>query len=123
MDFRQKHNMAYYNQMLRADKKKGNHKHNNQKNVSFTKQDVNLKDYLYVPEGWETFIYTIYFLLIPYIFGSIFLFITVANSNFDSYKLMDTSSFFIVWAIGYEITATIALIGILVMYLQYDEDD
>jgi len=33
------------------------------------------------------------------------------------------AAFFIVWAIGYEIVATLMLIGILVMFLKYDEDE
>jgi hypothetical protein len=114
------HNMLYYNQMLRADQKKKSVK--KQKTKSFAKKEINLKDYLYVPDGFETLLYTLYFVLIPYIIGSIFLFITIAGVDVDNFKLLDMSSFFIVWAIGYEIVATLLLISLLVMFLKHDGD-
>nr|WP_321268440.1 hypothetical protein [uncultured Sulfurimonas sp.] len=116
----EQHNMIYYNQILRADKKKKKAK--KQKNSSFSKKEINLKDYLYVVEGLEPLIYTLYFVCIPYIMGLIFLFFTIAGADFSNFKLLDVSAFFIVWAIGYEIVATLLLISIFVMYLKYDED-
>lgn len=121
MEFdKDQHNMLYYNQMLRADQKKKSVK--KQKTKSFAKKEINLKDYLYVPDGFETLLYTLYFVLIPYIIGSIFLFITIAGVDVDNFKLLDMSSFFIVWAIGYEIVATLLLISLLVMFLKHDGD-
>jgi hypothetical protein len=117
------HNMIYYNQILRADKKKNQANKLKKKNQSFTKQEVNLKDYLYVPEGMEIFVYTIYFISIPYFVGAVFLFFSVAGGDFANFKLLNMSAFFIVWAIGYEIVASILLISILVMFLKYDEDE
>jgi len=122
MEFeREQHNMVYYNQLLRADKKKTRTK--KKKSESFAKQEVNFKDYLYVPDGLEPFVYAIYFVVIPYVVGAIFLFFTIAGADFSNYKLLDMSAFFIVWIIGYEIVATIMLIGILIMFLKYDDDD
>ncbi|WP_294966879.1 hypothetical protein [Sulfurimonas sp.] len=121
MEFdKDQHNMLYYNQMLRADQKKKAVK--KKKPKSFAKKEINLKDYLYVPDGLEPLLYTLYFVLIPYIIGSVFLFTTIAGANFDNFKLLDMSSFFIVWAIGYEIVATLLLISILVMFLKHDGD-
>ena len=114
------HNMIYYNQILRSDKKKQHIK--KKKSISFAKKEVNLKDYLYVPDGLEPILYTVYFVLIPYITGAIFLFFTIAGADFSNFKLLNTAAFFIVWAIGYEIVATLLLISILVMYLKHDED-
>ena len=114
------HNMIYYNQILRADQKKKSTK--KKKPTSFAKKEVNFKDYLYVPDGLEPVVYTIYFVLIPYIVGSIFLFFTIAGADVDNFKLLDMSAFFIVWAIGYEIVATLILISILVMFLKHDGD-
>jgi len=116
----EQHNMIYYNQILRADKKKNSTK--KKKTTSFGKKEVNFKDYLYVPDGLETLVYTLYFVFIPYIAGVIFLFFTIAGADYSNFKLLDMSAFFIVWAIGYEIVATLLLISILVMYLRYDED-
>jgi hypothetical protein len=114
------HNMIYYNQILRSDKKKQGTK--KKKSTSFAKKEVDFKDYLYVPDGLEPLIYTIYFVFIPYVFGAIFLFFTIAGADFDNFKLLNMSAFFIVWAIGYEIVATLLLISILVMFLKHDED-
>ncbi|EDZ61279.1 hypothetical protein SMGD1_0298 [Sulfurimonas gotlandica GD1] len=114
------HNMIYYNQILRAEQKKKSPK--KKKPTSFTKQEVNFKDYLYVPEGLEPLIYTFYIVGIPYLVGTIFLFFTIAGADFANFKLLDVSAFFIVWAIGYEITATLLLISIFVMFLKHDGD-
>jgi len=115
------HNMAYYNQILRADKKKKNvHK---KKSASFAKQEVDFSDYLYVPEGLEPLVYTIYFVVIPYIVGLIFLFFAIAGSDWENFKLVKISAFFIVWIIGYEIVATVILFSIFIMFLKYDNDD
>ncbi|WP_324172741.1 hypothetical protein [Sulfurimonas sp.] len=93
------------------------------KTQSFAKQEVNFKDYLYIPNGWEPVLYVVYFLLILYVIGAIFLFFSIAGADFANFKLLNMASFFIVWIIGYEIVATILLIRILVMFLKYDEDD
>ena len=104
------HNMVYYNQILRADKKKKTTK--KKKSTSFTKQEVNLKDYLFLPSGLEPILYTVYLVIIPYVVGAIFLFFTVAGADFENFKLLDMTTFFVVWAIGYEIVAVLILIGI-----------
>jgi len=122
MEFeREQHNMVYYNQILRADSKKKRVKR--KKSKGFAKQEVNFKDYLYVPEDWEFFIYSAYFIVIPYIVGAIFLFFTVAGADLSNFKLLNMTAFLIVWIIGYEIVGTLSLIGIVVMFLKYDEDD
>ncbi len=122
MEFeREQHNMIYYNQILRSDKKKDRTK--KKKAKGFAKQEVNFKDYLYVPEGMEFFVYGLYTILIPYITGAIFLFFTIAGADFANFKLLNMSAFFIVWIIGYEIVATVMLIGILIMFLKYEEDE
>ncbi len=122
MEFdREEHNMVYYNQILRSDKKKKIKK--KKKAQSFAKQEVNFKDYLYIPDGWEPVLYAVYFVLIPYVIGAIFLFLTIAGADFANFKLLNMAAFFIVWIIGYEIVATVLLIAILIMFLKYDDDE
>ncbi len=116
-----RHNMAYYNQILRADKKKKNVK--KKKSASFAKKEVDFSDYLYVPEGLEPVVYTIYFVLIPYIAGLIFLFFAIAGSDWENFKLVEISAFFIVWIIGYEIVATVILLCIFIMFLRYEDNE
>ena len=116
-------NMYYYNQILNAERNKKAAQTRKTKAKSFASKKVDFKDYIYVPEEWEGVAYTLYILLIPYIVGSAFLFVTIARGNVDSFQMLDTSAFLIVWAIGYEIVAIVMLIGITIMFLQYDGDE
>jgi len=89
---------------------------------SFSSQTVNLQDYFFMPEGTEFFFYTFYFLTIPYITGAIFLFFAVAGGDFANFMLLDMAQAFVVWAIGYEIVATVSLLWILSLYIRYDNE-
>lgn len=77
--------------------------------VSFAQQDVDVKAYIVAPEGYEAFMFTIYFLSIPYLMGLSFLYLFVAQASFTHFLNFKISSFFVIWAIGYEITAVIIL--------------
>ena len=90
---------------------------------SFASQKVDFSNFSFVPDGYESIAYTLYFVFIPYIIGNIFLFLAISGGNFSSYRMLDTSAFFIVWAIGYEIVAIISLIWIMVLFLKHDGDD
>ena len=116
-------NMYYYNQILNAERNKKAAQTRKTKAKSFASKKVDFKDYIYVPEEWEGVAYTLYILIIPYVVGSAFLFLTIARGNVDSFQMLDTSAFLIVWAIGYEIVAIVMLIGITIMFLQYDGDE
>jgi hypothetical protein len=111
------HSAAYYNQILNADRKAKVKR--NQKNVSFTSQEVHISDYLYSPDDWESVFYTLYFTFIPYLTGATFLFFAVAGADYANFKLMDMSAFLIVWIIGYEIVATSILLLIFMSYLRF----
>ena len=118
------HNLLYFNQMIeRNEHKKGRKKALKKIPKSFSSQKVDLSDYLVAPEGYEGIVYTIYFLVIPYIVGLIFLFLFVAGGDFANFKLMEmkASAFLIVWMIGYEIVATLLLVGIFISFLRYDD--
>ncbi len=119
----QQRNMHYYNQILNAERNKKAAQVRKSKARSFASKKVNFKDYIYVPEEWEGVAYTLYVVLVPYIIGNIFLFLTIARGNMDNYTMLDTSAFLIVWAIGYEITAIFLLIWITIMFLQYDGEE
>jgi len=68
----------------------------------------------------EFIAYIVYVVLISYIVGAIFLFFAIAGASFDNFMLLDLSKAFIVWTIGYEITASALLIWIFTLFLQYD---
>jgi len=110
-----RNNQTYYNKMRNAQRRKRNRK-------SFASKEVNIKDMVFAPEGYEGIFFFAYFLIIPYLAGSIFLFLFVAGGNYDSFMLLNMTAVFIVWAIGYEIVATIALSIIFIMFLFYDDD-
>ncbi len=87
---------------------------------SFGSIEIKLSDLSFAPENWELTFYSAYFALIPYLVGNLFLFIVITGGVFENYKLLDKSAFFIIWAIGYEIVATVALIWIFISYLKYN---
>jgi hypothetical protein len=119
----QRNNMRYYNQLLNEERKKKISQKRKYRARGFSSQKVDFKDHLYIPENWEFMAYTFYIVVLPYIVGAIFLFFTIAGASFTNFKLLNTSSFLIVWAIGYEIVALVSLIWIMFLYLQYDGDE
>lgn len=114
-----RNNRMYYNQLKRQNESK--RKRRNRQNKSFGSKEVDVKKIVWAPEGYEGFFIFLYFVTIPYIVGSIFLFFSVAGGEYDSFMKLNTSAFFIVWAIGYEIVATILLLIIFLMFLRHDE--
>jgi ABC-type lipoprotein release transport system permease subunit len=86
---------------------------------SFASQEININDYILSPEGWENIILTLYIMLIPYIVGVLFLFVFIAEVAFDKFLLLDISSIFIIWAIGYEVIAVTLLFLIFSSFVLY----
>jgi len=122
-----KRNMLYYNQLVMNDKKaqhgsKKKHK-TKKKSQSFASQEVHFSDFLYIPEEWAAAFYVLYGVGIPYLAGAIFLFFFVAGGSYENFKLLNTNAFIVVWLIGYEIVAILSLIWILILYLQYDNEE
>jgi len=117
-----RNNLMYYNQMLRESEMKKNAKRR-QDNIStsFSSQEVDFGNYLLAPSGYEGIFYTIYFLTIPYAVGTVFLFFFIADANYSNFKLLDISSFLVVWLMGYEIVATLLLIAIFLSFLRHDD--
>ncbi len=123
-----KTNLMYFNQMaeergMKKTSKKDKKKVKSRAKPSFASQKVDFSDYLLAPDGYESVIYPLYFLLIPYITGAVALFFLVAGASVENFKLLELNSFVIVWLIGYEIVATIMLISIFISFLKYDDND
>jgi len=78
----------------------------------FGSQPVNFSKFVFMPEGYEKIFLTLYFLLVPYIVGLIFLYFFVAHTNITNFTSMNLTMFVVVWAIGYEIVGSIILIMI-----------
>ena len=117
-------NMIYYNQLVENDRT-GHTKRKviKKKSKSFASQKVQLSDFAPVPEGWENFVYIFYVVAVPYLLGAIFLFFAVAGGRYENFMLLNISAFPIVWLIGYEITSVILLCWILILYLQYEDEE
>ena len=111
-------NDIYYNNLLLESRKRAEKRNR----TSFGSQKVELSDYLLSPKGYESVVYTFYFISIPYVLGALFLFVVIARLSFSNFMLLNFNSFFIVWAIGYEIIASILLIVIFMAFLKYNED-
>jgi hypothetical protein len=124
-ELRKKRDMLYYNQLVMNERKanaKKNKKHK-VKNTTFSSQKVDFSDYIYVPEEWKALAYAVYFVLLPYIAGAIFLFLIIAHASYDNFMLLNLNAFPVVWLIGYEIVSICLLVWILILYLNYADDD
>ena len=76
---------------------------------SFAQKEVDIKAYIIAPEGYEIFMFTIYFVTIPYLVGLSFLYLFIAHASFSHFLNFKISSFFVIWAIGYELIAVLTL--------------
>ena len=83
--------------------------------VKFLQQEVNLKSTpLYFPEGFEKLFLAMYFILLPYITGLLFLFFYISKGKYEIFLSLNQDYFFILtWAIGYEILAILILLYII----------
>ncbi len=79
---------------------------------SFAQKEVDIKAYIIAPEGYEVFMFAIYFITTPYLAGLTFLYLFVAKASFSHFLNFKISSFFVIWAIGYEIIAVLILTAI-----------
>ncbi|WP_345987586.1 hypothetical protein WCX18_10520 [Sulfurimonas sp. HSL1-2] len=86
----------------------------------FSQQQVDLAKVFPLPEGYERLFLGLYFIIIPYVVGLLFLFIFIAKGNFNSFLALDLAMFAAVWAIGYEICASVALSIIFYMMIKYN---
>lgn len=90
-------------------------------NTSFAQQDVELSQTpLFFPEGFEKVFLVIYIISLPYIIGLLFLFFVVAEANVERFlSVSGGSSFFLTWAIGYEILAGLIMLWIIKMAIGF----
>ena len=78
--------------------------------ASFAQKEIDVKAFIIAPEGYEAFMFAIYFATIPYLVGLAFLYLFIAKASFTHFLNVKLSSFFVIWAIGYEIIAVLALV-------------
>jgi len=90
-----------------------------QKKEPFGSQTIDINNYIVSPTGLEGMMFSLYFLLIPYLVGVLFLFLFIAQVAFEKLILLDLSSLFVVWMIGYEVLAVSLLTIIFFSYIKY----
>lgn len=90
-------------------------------NQGFGDQEVDLhKTPLFFPIGFEKIFLVIYLLTLPYLTGLGFTFFYAAKSNYQLFiSLNKETPFFLTWAIGYEILATLLLLYIMKMAISF----
>ena len=82
--------------------------------------DLNKTPILFFPPGKEMLFLGIYFITLPYITGLLFLFFYVAKAKAAIFSSLDeSSSFFLVWMVGYEILATVVILWIMKNAVSY----
>ena len=82
----------------------------------FFQKSLDYRDFVFSPEGYEGIVLSLYILVIPYLAGLMFLFLFVAEANYEYFLQFNLASFFIIWAIGYEVCAALILIGIFIAW-------
>lgn len=85
----------------------------------FFNQSLDYRDFVFSPEGYEGIVLGLYFLTLPYLSGLMFLFLFIAEANYEYFLAFNLSSFFIIWAIGYEVCAVAILIGIFIAWMTH----
>jgi len=80
----------------------------------FLSQEIDYRRFIFAPEGYEGLVLSLYFLLLPYLIGLGFLFVFIARASYEYFLDFDLSSYFVIWAIGYEVTA-ISFIGLIIL--------
>ena len=85
----------------------------------FFQKSLDYRDFVFSPEGYEGIVLSLYILVIPYLAGLMFLFLFVAEANYEYFLQFNLASFFIIWAIGYGVCAALILIGIFIAWLKH----
>ncbi len=85
----------------------------------FFQKSLDYRDFVFSPEGYEGIVLALYIATIPYLMGLLFLFLFVAEANYEYFLQFNLASFFVIWAIGYEVCAALILMGIFLSWLNH----
>lgn len=83
----------------------------------FLNQEVDYRDYVFAPEGYKGPVMVLYILILPYLVGLGFLFLFIARASYEYFLEFNLTSYFIIWAIGYEVSAVLLLVIIFFAWL------
>lgn len=85
----------------------------------FLNQEVDYRNFVFAPEGYEMPMLVLYILTLPYLMGLSFLFLFIARASYEYFLEFNLSSYFVIWAIGYEVTAVLLMIIIFLSWLNH----
>lgn len=89
------------------------------KEEDFLNQEIDYRNFVFAPEGYEGPVFFLYLLSIPYFIGLAFLFLFVARASYEYFLEFNLSSYFVIWAIGYEVSAVLLLIIIFLAWMNH----
>ena len=84
-------------------------KEEHRKSKSFLSRNLDISNYINLPEGVQNIIIFSLIIAIPYFLGVMFIFLILAQASFDRYYDLDIHFFPLVWSMGYECLAFILL--------------
>ncbi|MFA6188691.1 MAG: hypothetical protein WC680_05380 [Sulfuricurvum sp.] len=90
---------------------------------AFLHREFDYRDYIFAPEGYEGVMLSLYIAVIPYLVALAFLFVFIAKSSYQYFLEFNLSSYFIIWAIGYEVCAVLAIIVFFYAWFTDDSPD
>ncbi len=85
----------------------------------FLNQSVDYRKFVFAPEGYEGPVFFLYLLTLPYLIGLGFLFLFVARASYEYFLEFNLTSYFVIWAIGYEVTAVLLLVIIFLAWMNH----
>jgi len=90
---------------------------------AFLHREFDYRDYIFAPEGYEGVMLFFYIMTIPYLVALSFLFLFIAKSSYQLFLEFNLASFLVIWAIGYEICAILAIIIFFYSWFNSDSSD
>lgn len=90
---------------------------------AFLQREFDYRDYIFAPEGYEGIMLFFYIMTIPYLVALSFLFLFIAKSSYQLFLEFNLASFLVIWAIGYEICAVLAIIIFFYSWFSSDSSD
>lgn len=85
----------------------------------FLSQEIDYRKFVFAPEGYEGIMLFLYILILPYLVGLSFLFLFIARASYESFLAFNLSSFFVIWAIGYEVTTVLIIMIVFLAWLNH----
>jgi hypothetical protein len=85
----------------------------------FLNQEIDYRNFVFAPEGYEGPMMFLYILTLPYLVGLSFLFLFIARASYEYFLEFNLASYFIIWAIGYEVTAVLIIIIIVLAWFNH----